>query len=50
MPEYKPIVRARVEKSKSILIAPIFEGALDSREAKLIEREMKPLLDLQPPT
>jgi len=37
--------RSRFEKSESILIAPMLEEALDLREAKLIEREMKPLTD-----
>ena len=36
--------RSRFEKSESILIAPMLEEALDLREAKLIEREMKPLM------
>ena len=35
--------KSRFEKSESILIAPILEEALDLREAKLIEREMKRL-------
>jgi len=35
--------RSRFERSESILIAPILEEALDLREAKLVEREMKPL-------
>jgi len=35
--------RSRFEKSESILIAPMLEEALDLREAKLVEREMKPL-------
>ena len=35
--------RSRFEQHKSILIAPLFEGALDPKELKLIEREMRPL-------
>lgn len=35
--------RSRVERNDSILIAPLLEGALDPKQAKLIEREMNPL-------
>ena len=36
-------IRDRFERSNSILIAPLLEEALDVKEARLIEREMKPL-------
>lgn len=36
--------RSRFEKSESILVAPVLEEALDLREAKLVEREMRPLI------
>lgn len=36
-------IKDRFERSNSILIAPLLEEALDMKETKLIEREMKPL-------
>ena len=35
--------RSRFEKYESILIGPLLEGAIDPKELKLIEREMRPL-------
>ncbi len=35
--------RSRFEQSDSILVAPLIEEALEMKEARLIEREMKPL-------
>jgi len=36
-------IRCRFEQKRGILIAPILEEALSIKDAKLIEREMKPL-------
>jgi len=35
--------RSRFERNNSILIAPLLEKALDAKEEKLVEREMRPL-------
>jgi PAS domain S-box-containing protein len=37
------LTRSRVERKGSVLIVPLFEGALDPRQVRLMEREMKPL-------
>jgi len=41
--KFLQFIRDRFERSNSILIAPLLEEALDMKEARLIEREMKPL-------
>jgi hypothetical protein len=40
--KFLQFIRDRFERSNSTLIAPLLEDALDVREARLIEREMKP--------
>ena len=39
--KFLQFIRDRFERSNSILIAPLLEEALDMKEARLIEREMK---------
>ena len=39
-------IRSRFEHSEAILIAPLLEEALEQKQTKLIEREMK-LLDAE---
>jgi len=41
--QFLHLTRSRFERNDSIFIAPILEEALDLREVRLIEREMKPL-------
>lgn len=41
--KFLQLTRNRFEQSNCILIAPLEEEALDTKQAKLIQREMKPL-------
>jgi len=41
--QFLQLMRGRIELSSGNLIAPVLEGALDMKESKLIEKEMKVL-------